>query len=168
MGIVKGDDFSERMHWGLEQFSEIGIEIGLKFMQEYCGLRVRSAHLLSARNIGIVDDDRSKFAHLFDGSLNNGICPGTVAKIDLAGDTNPCSAQAVEIEKRRVVALEFVSACLGSGIAGIYACQRAKQCGCIGDRASDWSNGILAMGDRNNTSAADEANRWFDANNCIS
>src|ERR1700726_163673 len=99
MGLVKGNNVGERMHLCLLQFSEVGVEVGLKFMQEHCGFRVRSAHLLGGGNIGIVDDDRSKFAHLFDGSLNNGICPGTVAKIDLAGDTNPCSAQAVEIEK---------------------------------------------------------------------
>ena len=44
---------------------------------------------------------------------------------------------------------------------------RAKQSGRIGDCACHWSKSILAMGDRNNASAANEANRWLDANNSI-
>src|SRR5260221_13233291 len=114
MGLVKGNDVGERMHLCLLQFSEVGVEVGLKFMQEHCGFRVRSAHLLGGGNIGIVDDDCSKFAHLLNGNLNDGIRPGTLAKIDLAGDTNSRSTQAVAIEVLRVVTLEIYCSCLGS------------------------------------------------------
>src|SRR5690349_1119148 len=86
----------------------------------------------------------------------------TLAETEVfARDADPHAAQAITIEKLRVVR-RLTAAFFRHWIARVFARQRTEQDRCICNRARHWSSGVLAMRNRNDARPAHESDSRFD------
>src|SRR6266516_5927659 len=126
-------------------------------MEEHGQFRFKIRHLFCRGNICGVDDFRSKLSQLFDSANRDCVSFGAVAEIDLPGDADARSAQAIGIQELGIVGMKFPLAPMCGGIAWVNACQSSEQGSGIGYGAGEWTDCVLVVGDRNDASAAGEA-----------
>ena len=81
----------------------------------------------------------------------------------LARDADSRAAETVAIEGRRVVGERVAGARRGRVVARVDAGEHAKQNRRVANGARHWPGGVLAVRDRNDSRAADQAERRLDA-----
>src|SRR5438270_4418293 len=167
MGIVELDDVGKAAKRCAGEFGKVSVEIGLEFVEEHSQFRFKIRHLFCRGNIRGVDDFRSKLSQLFDSTIGDCVSFGAVAEIDLPGDANACSTQAIGTQELGIVAMKFPLAPVRSGIARVNTCQSSEQGSGIGDGAGEWTDCVLAVGDWNDACTTGKADGWLDTNDPI-
>jgi len=115
-----------------------------------------------------VDERGARIPHGGQGIFENRVRVRTRA-LEVAGHPDAGAPQAVGVEELCVIPWDSVSITAGGGIARVGGPlgDRSQHRGAVGHGARMRSRGVLGVGDGDDSGAADQADRWFDADHGV-
>ena len=138
--------------------SEIFVEVRFELEEEH--IELAFVVLPGRGHVRRIDDSGSEMLDSLDRLLHQPISGIVEAEI-LSGHTDPRAAQTVRIEELRVV---FLCLCrLRDRVALVGSGQRAEENRRVSHAAAHRAGRVLAVRDRNDSGAADQAERRFDS-----
>src|SRR5450755_4522620 len=114
------------MHWTRGRYARKElIEVALEFVEQRVELGI--VELPGGGDVGRVDDRRPMLPHQVERRIEQDVGRRVIAGEMFPHDTDACTAEAVTIERRRVVRERVATAGLRCGVAGIDAGKSAEQ-----------------------------------------
>src|SRR5438874_10837580 len=163
MSFVEPDHIFQRVHRRARpERSQIIIQVIFEFVKENRPLRiVKSAE---RRVVGWIDDYRAQAFHFLQRPFQN-FFGNSASPEKFARHPDARAAQAIWIQKSRVLALSPVAARFGDPITWIDTRKRAEQNSRVRNRPRHRTGSILAVPDWNDARGTHQPNRRLDSHN---